>query len=348
MKNNKINILILGVGGNVSQGILTAIKCSSIPCRIVGACISEESLGLYFCDSAYISPYANDPNFIPWVADVCNKENIDIIFSGVEENVMALESNREMLESLTRAVFVSSNKEQLTIGLSKYKTAKWLQEHGCHYPKSANMFNKTEVETLIKEVGFPLIAKPNSGKGAHGIFIAHNYDDLLQIKDKDYCLQEILGDSDSEYTIACYMDKKGTAQEPLVMHRFLKYGTTFMAEIVQDNAIKEECIKICEAFKPIGPLNIQLRMHHGLPVCFELNVRFSGTTPIRARWGYNDVEAMIREYLYDEPVMLNPQKSGKAYRYYNEAFIDVTMQEKLQKELSVKDCKQYVNYINQK
>ncbi len=343
-----INILVLGVGGNVSQGILTAIKSCNMPCRIVGACISEESLGLYFCDVAYISPYANDPNFVDWVADICNKERIDIVFSGVEENVMALESGREKFESQTKALFVSCNKEQLEIGQNKYKTAIWLKQHGCNYPKSANISHSEEVEQLIEEAGFPLLAKPNSGKGAHGIFKVHSREELESIQGKDYCLQEIIGNENEEYTVACYMDKNGQMQDSLIMHRSLKYGTTFMSEIVQDAAIKEECNKICMEFKPQGPLNVQLRIHQGRPVCFELNVRFSGTTPIRAMWGYNDVEAMIREYLFDEPVSLHPQKEGKAYRYYNEAFIDVNMQHKLKEHGCVGSVNNFHNYINKK
>lgn len=344
----QINVLVLGVGGNVSQGILTALKSSNLNCHIVGACINEESLGLYFCDTAYISPYASDPKFVDWVAEVCNKENIDIVFSGVEENVIALESNRNLFESKTRAIFISCTKEQLETGLSKYRTAKWLQEHGCNYPKTADINNMAELDELINEVGFPLIAKPNSGKGSHGIFIANSLDDLKKIVGKDYCVQELLGDDKSEYTIACYVDKKGNSHPILIMHRHLKYGTTFMAEIVQDDAIRKECERICERFNPQGPLNIQLRMHHGKPVCFELNVRFSGTTPIRARWGYNDVEAMIREYILDEPVSITPLKEGKVYRYYNEAFIDVKMQNELREKGSVKDCSVFNNYINVK
>lgn len=342
----QINVLVLGVGGNVSQGIVTAIKCSNLNCRIVGACIGEESLGLYFCDTAYISPYANDTRFIDWVIDVCNREHIDIVFSGVEENVMALEANRDLFKNKTNAIFISSSKDQLEIGLSKYKTAKWLQENGCNYPKSADLSNRMEVDDLIKEVGYPLIAKPNSGKGSQGIVFVHSKDDLCQIEGKDYCVQELLGDDKSEYTIACYVDKEGLPRQTLIMHRHLKHGTTFMAEIVQDKAIKEECEKICERFKPKGPLNIQLRMHHGKPVCFELNVRFSGTTPIRARWGYNDVEAMIREYVLNEPVDLNPMKVGKVYRYYNEAFIDVEMQNELKINGRVENCENYQNFIN--
>ena len=344
----QINILELGVGGNVSQGILTAIRCSDLNCHIVGACISEESLGLYYCDTAYISPYANDPVFVDWVADICIKESIDIVCTGVEENVMALETNRKKLESKTSAIFISCTKDQLEIGLSKYKTAKWLQENGCNYPKSADINNKAELEELIREIGFPLIAKPNSGKGSQGIFIAHSMNELKQIEGKDYCVQELLGDDKSEYTIACYVDKKGNSHPTLIMHRHLKHGTTFMAEIVQDDAIRKECERICERFKPQGPLNIQLRIHHNKPVCFELNVRFSGTTPIRAKWGYNDVEAMIREYVLDESVSLTPLKEGKVYRYYNEAFIDVKMQNELREKGFVKDSSVFNNYINGK
>ena len=166
MKN--INVLILGVGGNVSMGILTALRQSPISCRIVGACISPESLGLYFCDAAYISPYAADTKFVGWVADLCNKEKIDIIFTGVEENVLALEAERTYLESHTKAIFIASDYDHLKIGLNKYETAKWLRDNGLHYPKSASMNNSLEVRNLIEEVGFPLIAKPNSGKGAVG------------------------------------------------------------------------------------------------------------------------------------------------------------------------------------
>ena len=83
---NELNILILGVGGNVSQGIITAVRNSDIPCRIIGVCISPDSLGLYMCDAAYISPYANDNSFVSWVANLCNKESIGIVFSGGRGN----------------------------------------------------------------------------------------------------------------------------------------------------------------------------------------------------------------------------------------------------------------------
>jgi len=345
-----VNVLILGAGGNVSQGIMSALSSSSIPCRVVGACIGSESLGLFFCDTAYISPYANDPTFVDWVINVCNKESIDIVLTGVEENILAIELQRKHFQEGTKAVFISSNLQQLQIGLNKLSTANWLRDNGCNYPKSANLNDKQSLSELIEKVGFPLIAKPNSGKGSVGIFIANRMEDLQTIEGKDYCVQELMGTDDDEYTTACYIDKQGNPCDMIIMHRTLKHGTTFMAEIVHDEAIRKECEKICAAFKPKGPLNIQLRMHKGRPVCFELNVRFSGTTPIRAHWGYNDVEAMIREYLFGEPIkeLLIPQKTGKVYRYYKEAFIDTEMQIKLADEKYVQNCNQYTNFIDTK
>jgi hypothetical protein len=48
-----LGVLVLGVGGNVSQGILKALALCTLPVRVIGACISPLSLGLYTADRAY-------------------------------------------------------------------------------------------------------------------------------------------------------------------------------------------------------------------------------------------------------------------------------------------------------
>ena len=132
------------------------------------------------------------------------------------------------------------------------------------------------------------------------------------------------------------------------MRRELKYGTTFKAEIVENSAITAEVTKICERFKPVGPLNIQLRMdQNNRPVCFELNVRFSGTTPMRAHYGFNDVEAMIKEYVLEQelPEQFEIRK-GIVYRYMNEIYVDDLVQNKLIKEGFVENVKEFQTSID--
>ena len=119
-----------------------------------------------------------------------------------------------------------------------------------------------------------------------------------------------------------------------------------MAEIVENQVIRDECTNICNAFNPNGPLNIQLRLHENIPVCFELNVRFSGTTPIRARFGYNDVLAMIKEYVLNEDprVAIRPASKGRVYRYFNEFYMDMEMHNELEIKKEAHSLCMYNNY----
>ena len=325
----KLTILLLGVGGNVSQGILKAIRGydfakENVEIHVIGACISPESVGLYMCDQACISPYANDPGFLDWVITLCNKQKVDLILTGVEENIIALQRGIRELKTRTKAIFVASPLEMLEIGQNKYLTCEWLKDNGCRYPQYCRLDDWDAVKELVQKVGFPMIAKPCHGKGSGGVHFLTDIDALKALgTSEDYVLQECVGTAADEYTVGCYCDKNGQLVESIVMHRRLGHGSTMAAEVVEDAEIRKEAEKICKAFHPGGPLNIQMRKDKdGRAVCFELNVRFSGTTPIRAHFGYQDVAALIKEYCLDEDIKecFRVQK-GVVYRYTNEFYM---------------------------
>lgn len=330
-----MNVLVLGVGGNVSQGILKALKRTKIDMHIIGACISEMSLGLYMCDEAYISPYASEPHFMSWLIDLCNEKSVDIVLTGVEENVRAISQNIDYFEQNTKAVFVSSTYEQLKIGQDKYLTCEWLKKNDCNYPQYCMLDNDLDVEKLVKKVGFPLIAKPCSGKSAKGIYVIKDELQLNEVKGTpNYVLQQCVGTAEQEYTVGCYVDKQGTVRNIIIMKRVLKNGTTVYAKVVDDDDIREEAEKICRAYKPRGPLNIQMRKdENGRPICFELNVRFSGTTAMRSNFGYCDVEAMIREYILNENIDGCFQiKKGESFRFDEEMYIFADATEEMKRD----------------
>lgn len=319
-----IRVLLLGAGGNVSQGILKAIIKSKLDCYVIGACISEYSSGLYFCDEALISPYASDEIFIEWVINVCNGKNIDVILTGVEENIIVLAKNYELLKNSTKAVFISSTYEQLLIGQNKLRTCQWLKENDCNYPLFARLDNVSEVDQLLNETTFPLLAKPISGKSGKGIRLIHNEQDLNGITNKDaYVLEEYIGSADSEYTVGCYCNKDGFLSDMIIMQRRLRNGTTIYAKVIENEVIRAEAEKICRMYRPVGPLNIQMRTDkNGRPVCFELNVRFSGSTAMRTNFGYHDVEALIKEYVLNESIEdCFDIRYGESFRFDSEMYI---------------------------
>jgi len=319
-----IKILLLGMGGNVSQGILKAIRASSLDCYIIGACVSANAEGLYFCDKAVLSPYADSSEFLPWLFQMCRSEDITIVFSGVEEIIDAISPEREQLFSETGAVFRASSPDKLKIGRDKFFTCHWLEENGFRAPGCCISGDPKGAETLQKQYGFPLIAKPRRGKGSNGVFLIKDNDDLnAAVALPDYVIQQCVGDIDHEYTVGCYYGLSGFVPEPIVMRRVLKSGASWKAEVAEHPAIQEVSKKICSVFRPDGPLNIQLRLDKsGIPVPFELNVRFSGTTPMRTYFGFRDVEAMLRESVLGMEIEdCFSVRKGMAIRYINELYL---------------------------
>lgn len=58
------------------------------------------------------------------------------------------------------------------------------------------------------------------------------------------------------------------------------------------------------------------------PVPFEFNARFSGTTPIRAHYGFNEPEMTLRSYRLGEKIEPPRIGRGVVLRYIEEVFLD--------------------------
>jgi carbamoyl-phosphate synthase large subunit len=319
-----LTVLVLGVGGNVSQGILKALGLCKIPCRVIGACISPLAFGLYLVDQAHVSPLAVDPNFLDWLMNICATEDVDAILSGSEPVLRVLAESAGRIKQETGAVCIVSDPQQLRVGDDKLETCKWLKSQELHFPQYASAEDKNALLELVQRCGYPLIAKPRGGKGRQGVFEIHTPVDLEYIMHlNDYVVEEYVGSPNSEYTVGCFCDRDAKVRGTMVMHRELLEGTTYRAEVGVYPEVRAQAIKIATALKPLGPCNIQLRLHHGKPVCFEINVRFSGTTPLRARLGFNEVELALRHFVLGEPALDLPLiRQGIILRYWNEIYVD--------------------------
>lgn len=315
-------VLVLGVGGNVSQGIVKALRIARPACRIIGACVSPTSAFLHVVDAAELSPPANATDFGEWLSTVCRKHRVAAVLSGVEPVLHRLAALASGLRCETRAVCLVSQPEALEIGADKWKTAQWLRQEGFAAPATALLDQCDEVAALVAQVGFPVVLKPRCGKGSEGIRVVYSPAELAaQGRLVDYVAQEYLGDPANEYTASTYSDPDGRVRGVMVMRRRLAHGTSVDVEAGAFPEVRKAAGAIASALSPVGPLNAQFRLRRGQPVCFELNVRFSGTTPIRARLGFNDVEAAIRQFVLGWPAYDLPNVvRGRAIRYWNEVY----------------------------
>lgn len=323
MKSGKLTLLVLGVGGNVGQGILKALECSSLDCRLLGACTTAAAFGLYAVERSFISPPANSPEFVEWLVKLCVEESVDAVLSGVEPVLDVLATYRRVIEERSGAVCLVNEAGAMRVGADKLRTCEWLREQGLPYPDFASSEDVAAVNALISRVGYPLVAKPRKGKGSQGIVVVKDSGDLPRLGTlANYVVEQYLGSEDEEYTAACLTDRNDILRGVIVFRRLLTSGTTSCAIAGHFPKIRDMATEVVKRLKPRGPCNVQMRLHGDTATCFEINVRFSGTTPIRARLGFNDVEAAVRHYVLDEPASFLPDiGSGVALRYWNEAYI---------------------------
>ena len=333
-----LNALVLGVGGNVSQSILKALAIAPTPTRVIAACISTSSMGLYAADRAYLSPLAREPEFVPWLRDLCQRERIEVVMSGSEIVLEVLSAHAPELREQTGATCVVSSPEVLRTGRDKLLTCQWLESNELPVPPYAPVADGEAVNRLVARHGFPLIAKPRLGKGSDGILTVRDQADLdrivfaedLSLREAmdrsvvpaDLLLQQYLGEDGDEYTVGCFCDQQGQLHGTIALRRRLLTGTTVAAELGEFPDVRAVAGEIVRALAPAGPCNVQLRVHEGRPVPFEINPRFSGTTALRARLGFNEVDAALRHFALGEPVPpLAATGVAVALRYWSEIYV---------------------------
>lgn len=318
------NILVTGAGALLGQGILRLLNISDFSKYIYTADPDPRSTGHWLGDCALTIPKATDSNYIAEIIKIVVEYKIDALLVGtdVELNKFA-EVKNEFLEKYNCVVVVSSE-EVINIANDKFLTAKFLEENNFPFPKSVMATNIHNLLELKEEVGFPLFAKPIDGARSMGLIKINNHEELLAIYDEksNLVVQQYLSDEMGEFTSGCIV-VKGKCKAITTLRRDLRDGNTYRAYRDTRSDIYDDIIKeIAEKLNPDGPANFQFRIFEGKPVIFEINGRFSGTTPLRSFFGFNEVEALLKYYLFKEEIKVPELRNGMVFRTWSDIFVE--------------------------
>jgi len=333
MTQNNISVLVTGIGGSgIGSQILKALRMSSLSLAISGTDTTIVSTGINEVDHFYTVPFANTPAFIETIIKICVEQKIQILFPGSEPELIVFSKYRKILMN-TGVVLPINTEEVISICLDKFKTNLFLSQNGFSFPRT---YKISMVEDVPFIDHFPVIIKPNTGGGgSNGVMIAQNKEELITFVSfllnisTDLVVQEYIGDADSEYTVGVLSSLEGEVINSIAVHRVIENGLGNKIK-VRNNSSKvglgkylvvssgisqgrigkyEEVTKPCEEIArkigSKGPLNIQCRYVNGKVYVFEINPRYSGTTPLRAMVGFNEPELMIRKYILKENIPIN-------------------------------------------
>lgn len=318
-----ITVLVTGAGALLGQGIVRSLQRSSLPLRIVTADPSPLSAALFWGDQGYLIERADHPAYLDRLEDVIRAERPAIVLVGTDVELPVFARERHALEGRHSTRILVSSPQVVSVADDKYLTYEFLARAGLAPPASALPEQPDALDSLIDELGFPLVVKPRIGARSIGMSVVRSRAELdVALAGKDGLLvQECIGDDTSEYT-AGVIAFDGAVQAAIVMRRDLRDGNTYRAFVEPFEPLRAAVVAMGDVLQPYGPANFQFRLdEEGTPRVFEINARFSGTTPLRALAGFNEVDICLRRILLDEPVIQPLIQSMTILRYWSEIAI---------------------------
>lgn len=318
------NILVTGAGALLGQGILRLLKISDFPKKIFTADPDPRATGHWLGDYGLTIPKATDPDFMNVIKDIVKEHNIDAVLVGTDvELVSFAKAKKEFLEDFNCFVVVS-DLDVVNIANDKFQTAQFLKDNGFPYPLSVMANNKSNLLQLKDELGFPLFAKPIDGARSIGLLKINNEEELIGIcqENSNLVVQQFLPEDSGEFTSGCVVIN-GKCKAIVTLKRDLRDGNTYRAYRDNDTSVyDDQIIAIAERLNPDGPVNFQFRIVNNKPIIFEINGRFSGTTPLRSFFGFNEVEAILKNYFFNTEIETPTLKNGMVFRTWSDIFIN--------------------------
>jgi carbamoyl-phosphate synthase large subunit len=314
-----MKIMVTGAGALLGQGIIHSLRRSSLKPCIVAVDPSPLAAGLYWADRAHLVPMATAPAYDGRIRVLLEEERPDAVLVGTDVELAYFASRRKEFEFLYRSHIVVSDARVVEIADDKWLTFCFLREQGFPAPDSAL---PADAAALVQRVGFPLVVKPRRGARSVGVHVVRNPDDLSRalMHPEGLVVQECVGTVADEYTAGLIVFE-GNCAASITMRRDLRDGNTYRAFPIPDFKHDAMLRRIAERLRPHGPVNFQFRLAGGEPRIFEINGRFSGTTPLRGLVGFPEVEMVLRRLVKGEPVLQPLVRSDVILRHWGETLV---------------------------
>lgn len=321
MKKIRINVLISHVSYQASAGSFIKMLKNSQQyiCHIIG-CDSIPigfSSGSMLVDKYYHLPCeTNDDNYINFIVQICKKENIDIIFSAEEEDLVLFKKNH-----IQEALYTFIPEESIfTLFRDKHLANEDVKSNSILIPETILNTGEFEISNNDK-----FIYRKRVSCCSRGIHVFNREEIPLNFTffSKDYITQGFI--SGKEYTVDIFCDYEGVPH--LIIPRqslSVKDGTTFKCIIENEINVIDICRKIYSIYKIPGISNIQFIVKNGQPYFIELNPRAAATLIASSIVSVNFLDLYISHFLFRQNLPSYNELMKKVHwnsvisRYYQE------------------------------
>lgn len=285
-----MNILFTGVGRRIEllQAFRNAALVLNKELKIYGADMAGTAPALAYCDYVRRVVAMKDPGYIQNLLDICITDHINLLIPTIDTDLLVLSENKERFEEIGTRVMISAP-DKIRICRDKNNTSQFFVDCGLHAPMPVNDWKEYRS-------GFPAFIKPKDGSSSINAFKVENEEELEVYAGQveDYIVQPFV--SGKEYTIDIFCDWNGNPVSIVPRERLqVRAGEVLKTQICMDSTMIEESKALCKAFKPCGPMTVQLiRDDKGIDWYIEINPRFGGGAPLSMKAGARSAEAILK------------------------------------------------------
>ena len=323
-----LTVCVTGAGGGgFGEQILKALRRSAQPYRLLATDMSRNSAGFCLADETDVLPPASDAGYSKALLELCEKFEVRAVLPGSEPEITALSENRQLFKE--KGIFLPLGApETLSVCADKATLFSRLQSMGFTVPWFREISSASQLTNIPL---FPIIFKPSAlSGGSVDVFIVQDQEEadaigLYLLKNRGrFLAQEYVGTPEQEYTVGLLFAMDGKLLSAVGLKRNLASALSRRSRVKNrtPNAALGEwltvssgisqgtlapymdvcmpCVDMARALQLTGPVNIQCRFVDGKVHLLEINLRFSGTTSIRAMGGVNEPDILLRRHLLGE------------------------------------------------
>lgn len=313
----EIHILVTGVGRRVElmQAFRQAALKLDVNLKIYGADIAGTAPALAYCDYTRKVCTMCDSQYIQQLVDICVSDKIDLVMPTIDTDLLVLSQNTAAFEAVGAKVLISKT-DKILICRDKNNTGEFFRSCGLKAPRTYNNYKEYSGT-------YPCFIKPKDGSSSINAFKVEDEEELEVYANQidDYIIQPFV--SGREFTIDIFCDFEGNPIFITPRERIqVRAGEVLKTMIYMDDVMIEEAKILCKAFKPCGPMTVQLIQdkNTGDNYYIEINPRYGGGAPLSMKAGARSAEALIK-LICGEPVRYeeNVSCNGAIYSRFDQS-----------------------------
>lgn len=277
-----------------------------------------QTSGMFEADQAFVSPPIKSSAYIPFLLELCQTHEIQLIVPLFDMDLSVLSKEKEQFQKIGTHIVVSDT-ETIENCFDKLAYSGFSNLETIQIPKT---YTSLEDATKAIQTGllkFPVIVKPRWGTGSIATSVVENLDALtntfnhLNAQLGESFLQDPVPSNQKnqmliqqmaigqEYGIDIVNDLEGNFFTALAKRKLaMRAGETDMAEIVENEQLQLVAKEIASHTKHIGMLDADFIItNEGEVFLIDLNPRFGGGYPFSHLSGLN-VPELYKKWLNNE------------------------------------------------